>query len=146
MAKRSTIGENPLDVVLGESPLDTLVPDPLAPPQPLPQPYDQETQARRAALEAENQVLSAEINQLKTQESALRDELDQLKAQNQGLGAELAQLKAEDDARRTELTQQQEENGKLSAALEQLRAEITKLKEAESGRLAAAYAPRRRCN
>jgi hypothetical protein len=35
MAKRSTIGENPLDAVVAGSPLDAVVPDPLAAPQPL---------------------------------------------------------------------------------------------------------------
>jgi len=68
MAKRPTIGSNPLDALMPESHLDTVVPDLLAgPPKakaPLPE-GGQDMQARLAALEAENQALREQVEELK---------------------------------------------------------------------------------
>jgi multidrug resistance efflux pump len=68
MAKRPTIGSNPLDALLPESHLDTVVPDLLTSSSkakaPLPE-GEQEMQARLAALEAENQALRAQVEELK---------------------------------------------------------------------------------
>ena len=68
MAKRSTIGENPLDAVSQEHPLDTVVPDLSARTgrgQPPPE-VDPEVQARLAELEAGLKTLRAEMTGLKT--------------------------------------------------------------------------------
>jgi hypothetical protein len=68
MAKRPTIGSNPLDALMPESHLDTVVPDLLAgPPKaktPLPE-GEKGLQARLAALETENQALREEVEELK---------------------------------------------------------------------------------
>jgi hypothetical protein len=68
MTKRPTIGSNPLDALMPESHLDTVVPDLLAsPPKPkthLPE-GEKGLQARLAALETENQALREEVEELK---------------------------------------------------------------------------------
>ena len=68
MAKRPTIGSNPLDALMPESHLDTVVPDLLAgPPKvkaPLPE-GGKDMQARLAALETENQALREQVEELK---------------------------------------------------------------------------------
>ena len=68
MAKRPTIGSNPLDALMPESHLDTVVPDLLASSPkakaPLPE-GGQEMQARLATLEAENQALREQVEELK---------------------------------------------------------------------------------
>ncbi|MEJ2071424.1 MAG: hypothetical protein P8X65_14990 [Syntrophobacterales bacterium] len=68
MAKRPTIGSNPLDALMPESHLDTVVPDLLtSPPKaraPLPE-GEKEIQARLAALETENQALREQVEELK---------------------------------------------------------------------------------
>ena len=68
MAKRPTIGSNPLDALMPESHLDTVVPDLLtSTPKAkvhLPQ-GEQDMQARLAALEAENQALREQVEELK---------------------------------------------------------------------------------
>ncbi|MDD2903673.1 MAG: hypothetical protein PHU44_14705 [Syntrophales bacterium] len=68
MAKRPTIGENPLDAVVAENPLDAVVPPsgsktemrqgPPAEPDP-------ETKKRLAVLEAEVKALQGEISLLR---------------------------------------------------------------------------------
>jgi hypothetical protein len=68
MAKRPTIGENPLDAVMAETPLDTVVP--LAgpkpgKPQPPPEEPSPEVEKRLAVLEAEIKALKGEISLLK---------------------------------------------------------------------------------
>ena len=67
MAKRPTIGSNPLDALMPESHLDTVVPDLLSTPKAkAPRPAgDQDMQARLAALEAENQALRKQVEELK---------------------------------------------------------------------------------
>jgi len=67
MAKRPTIGENPLDAVVLETPLDAMVP--LAgprteKPQPLPEEPDPEVMKHLALLEAEIKALKGEISLL----------------------------------------------------------------------------------
>ena len=72
MAKRPTIGSNPLDALMPESHLDTVVPDLLAsPPKPkthLPE-GEKGLQARLAALETENQALREEVEELKKRQA-----------------------------------------------------------------------------
>jgi len=66
MAKRPTIGENPLDALVAETPLDAVVP--LAggkPGKPQPAEPDPELRQRLAVLEAEVKVLKGEISLLK---------------------------------------------------------------------------------
>ena len=68
MAKRSTIGENPLDAVVAETPLDAVVP--LAGPQtgktrqPPAEPAP-EVKQRLAVLEAEVKALKGELSLLR---------------------------------------------------------------------------------
>jgi hypothetical protein len=67
MAKRPTIGENPLDEVVAETPLDAVVPlagDKPGKAPPLAEP-DPELKKRLAVLEAEVKVLKGEISLLK---------------------------------------------------------------------------------
>ena len=67
MAKRPTIGENPLDEVVAETPLDAVVP--LAGPKadkPLPaEEPDPEIKKRLALLEAEVKAMKGEMSLLK---------------------------------------------------------------------------------
>ena len=65
MAKRPTIGENPLDAVMAETPLDTVLP--MGGPQAarLPEEPSPEVKKRLAALEAEVKALKGEISLLK---------------------------------------------------------------------------------
>jgi hypothetical protein len=68
MAKRPTIGSNPLDALMPESHLDTVVPDLLTstPKAKAPPPEgEQDMQARLAALETENQALRQQVEELK---------------------------------------------------------------------------------
>ena len=97
MAKRSTIGENPLDAVNQENPLDTVVPDLSVMTrggrgQPAPE-VPPEVQARLQELEAGLKTLRTEVAGLKTVPAeaaavkALQAEVTQFKA-------ELAQIRA----------------------------------------------------
>lgn len=77
MAKRSTIGENPLDVVVTENPLEAVVPVAMASPSasippPLTETFPEEIKERLAELEAENTTLKAEIVQLRAEVSKLQ--------------------------------------------------------------------------
>jgi chromosome segregation ATPase len=115
MAKRSTIGENPLDAVSQEHPLDTVVPDfsartgrVQAPPE-----VDPEVQARLAELEAGLKTLRAEMTGLKTAAA----EAAPLKATMAGLSGELAGLRREVDQLKAE-----------AAAAKALQAEVTQFK------------------
>jgi molecular chaperone GrpE (heat shock protein) len=80
MAKRPTIGNNPLDALMPESHLDAVVPDLLTrPPKekvPL-KPAGKEKPQARAAQEAENQALREEVARLKEQVQELKDRLAQ---------------------------------------------------------------------
>jgi hypothetical protein len=77
MAKRRTIGENPLDAVISEHPWDAVVSDPLADPKmkgPQLQPEKQlgaELTPRLAALEAEINAVKGEVAQLRARVTAL---------------------------------------------------------------------------
>ena len=116
MAKRSTIGENPLDAVNHEHPLDTVVPDLSAvartgrgqPPEVPP-----EVQARLAALEAALKTLTTEVAGFK----AVAGETASLKAATAGFTNELAGLRREVEQLKTE-----------AAAARTLQAEVTQLK------------------
>ena len=129
MAKRSTIGENPLDAVNQENPLDTVVPDRSAVTrggrgQPRPE-VDPEVQARLAELEAGLKTLRAEVAGLKTaaaEAAALKGTMAGLPNELAGLRREIGQLKAE------------------AAASQALRAEVTQFK-AELAQIRASGGP-----
>jgi capsule polysaccharide export protein KpsE/RkpR len=117
MAKRSTIGENPLDAVNRENPLDTVVPDlsvmartgrVQAPPE-----VPAEVQARLVELEAGLKTLAAEAAGLKT----VAAEAAALKSAIAGLPGELAGLRREVDQLKSE-----------AAAAKALQAEVTQFK------------------
>jgi hypothetical protein len=102
MAKRSTIGENPLDAVNQEHPLDTVVPERSAASrtgrgQPPPE-VDPEVQARLAELEAGLKTLRAEVVGLK----GVAAEAASLKATMAGLPGELAGVRREVDQLKAE--------------------------------------------
>ena len=68
MAKRPTIGSNPLDALMPESHLDTVVPDLLTSHPKAKARFpegEQDIKARLAALEAENQALREQVEELK---------------------------------------------------------------------------------
>jgi chromosome segregation ATPase len=100
MAKRSTIGENPLDAVTQEHPLDTVVPDLSARTgrgQPPPA-ADPEVLARLAELEAGLKTLLAEVAGLKaaaTEVASLKATIAGLTGEMAGIRREVEQLKAE---------------------------------------------------
>jgi hypothetical protein len=81
MAKRPTIGRNPLDTLVAESHLDTVVPDLVTSPPPAPVPFRPEgsgdLQSLLAAREAENQSLQKEVEKLKAQVQELKERLAQ---------------------------------------------------------------------
>jgi hypothetical protein len=128
MAKRSTIGENPLDAVNQEHPLDTVVPDLSAvtrtgrgqPPE-----VDPEVLARLAELEGGLKTLRAEVAGLK----AAAAEAAALKATIAGLPGELAGLRREVDQLKVE-----------AAAAKALQAEVTRFK-AELDQVRASAGP-----
>jgi hypothetical protein len=114
MAKRSTIGENPLDAVNQEHPLDTVVPDFSARTGRVPPPeVDPGVQARLAETEASLKTLVAEVTGLKTaaaEAAALKGTIAGLSGEVAGLRLEVDQLKAE------------------AAAAKALQAEVTQFK------------------
>jgi len=124
MAKRSTIGENPLDAVNHEHPLDTVVPDlsavartgrGQAPPEVSP-----ELQARLAELEAGLKRLAAEVAGFKTaaaEAAALKGTVAGLPGELAGVRREIDQLKAEAAAAKT-----------LQAEVIQFKAELAQLR------------------
>ena len=129
MAKRSTIGENPLDAVNQENPLDTVVPDLSAvartgrgqPPPEVPP----EVQARLAGTGSRPQDARAEVAGLKTAAA----EAAALKATIAGLPGELAGLRREVDQLKAE-----------AAAAKALQAEVTQFK-AELAQIRASAGP-----
>jgi predicted RNase H-like nuclease (RuvC/YqgF family) len=81
MAKRPTIGRNPLDILVTESHLDKVVPDLVAGPPEVQASVQQEEVAglkeRLEASTAENLALREELLKLKTQVYELKKRLDQ---------------------------------------------------------------------
>jgi pyridoxal/pyridoxine/pyridoxamine kinase len=81
MAKRPTIGRNPLDTLVAESHLDAVVPDLVtSPPQPQAPPKPAGTgdlQSQLAARKAENQSLQKEVEKLQAQVQELKERLAQ---------------------------------------------------------------------
>lgn len=79
MAKRPTIGKNPLDALVPESHLDAVVPDLLTTPPKTKARHRQEgggeLQARLEAQEAENLALRKELDKLQEQVAELKDRL-----------------------------------------------------------------------
>jgi|YelNatPaOPRAMG01_1025707.scaffolds.fasta_scaffold00023_90 hypothetical protein len=82
MAKRPTIGRNPLDGLVAESHLDAVLPDLVAsrPPKakaPMDPEGGKDLPALLAAREAENLALREEVDKLKKQVEALKTRLAQ---------------------------------------------------------------------
>jgi hypothetical protein len=129
MAKRSTIGENPLDAVNHEHPLDTVVPDLSAATRSgrgqTPPVVDSEVQARLTGLEAGLKTLRAEVAGLKTAAA----EAAALKSAVAGLSGELAGARREVDQLKAE-----------AAAAKALQAEVTQFK-AELAQIRASAGP-----
>jgi len=89
MAKRRTIGENPLDAAVTGTPLDAVVPDPKA-----------AARAGRAQAEEElKESLAQAVKESQARVDALiketKEALARLEAESLGLKGEVAQLKAE---------------------------------------------------
>jgi predicted RNase H-like nuclease (RuvC/YqgF family) len=113
MAKRSTIGENPLDVIRGESPLDAVVPDLSAPRPPgRPQELAPELKERLERLESGLRAATAETAQLrgwlapqKDEANKVKGEMAQLKSEMSRLAAEVARLASDFSNLKTELIQ-----------------------------------------
>lgn len=82
MAKRPTIGSNPLDALMPESHLDAVVPDLLTSPPKIKghrQPKGEGgLQAHQASREAENQALQQEVDKLKAEVAELKKRLAQV--------------------------------------------------------------------
>ncbi len=74
MSKRSTIGENPLDVIVSGNPLDTVVPGPLRVPAGRPA-------LAEAASDERLEQLEADIRKLRMQVAEVRMELAEVKNQ-----------------------------------------------------------------
>ena len=129
MAKRSTIGENPLDAVLQENSLDTVVPDlsvvsKTGRGQPAPE-VPPEVQERLQELETGLKALRPEVARVK----AAAGEAASLKAEVGGWQGELAKLRREVDQLKAE-----------TAAVSALKAEVTQLK-AELAQIRASAGP-----
>ena len=116
MAKRSTIGENPLDAMRQESHLDAVLPDLSASRFGRSQPLPPEAKERLDKLESGLRAATAEAAQLRGWIAPLKDETTQAKA-------EVGQL-------RTELGRLSSEVTRLAADLASLRAELTQFKAA----------------
>ena len=129
MAKRSTIGENPLDAVNQEHPLDTVVPDLSAAARDRPGATGAggapEVQERLEELEAGLKALRTEVAGLK----AAAAEAASLKGAIAGLPGELAGLRREVEPLKAE-----------AAAVKALQAEVTQFK-AELAQLRASAGP-----
>jgi chromosome segregation ATPase len=109
MAKRSTIGENPLDTVRSESPLDAVVPDLSAPrpgrAQALAPEIKERLEKLEAGLKAEAAQLRGWIAPLKDEAARATAEAAQLKSELARITGELSRLKAELEALKTEQAQ-----------------------------------------
>jgi capsule polysaccharide export protein KpsE/RkpR len=129
MAKRSTIGENPLDAVMQENPLDTVVPDlsvaaragrgqpaPELPPQAQARFQDLEADLKALRLEASGiKVAAAEAASAKAGVAGLQGELTRLRHEVDQLKAGAAPLNA------------------LQAEVDQLKEELARIRAAVSG-------------
>jgi peptidoglycan hydrolase CwlO-like protein len=111
MAKRSTIGENPLDFLVTENSLDTVVPGPAAASRAT------KVDERLERLEAEMagiKALGPEISRTQTQVGQLQNEVTRIKAELERLNSALPQLRAE--------------MGPLKAEVEEMKAEMSQLR------------------
>ena len=124
MAKRSTIGENPLDAVNQDHPLNSVVPDLSAVTrggrgQPAPE-VPPEVQERLKGLEAGLQALRTEVAGLRAaagEAAAIKGAIAPLPGELAGLRREVEALKAETAAVKA-----------LQAELTQFKAEIAQLR------------------
>jgi chromosome segregation ATPase len=104
MARRSTIGENPLDFLVSENPLDTVVPGP-------------EAASRATKMEERLERIEAGIGELQAEMAGFKN----LASESNRVKAEMAQLQSE-------LARMKGELGRLTIALPQLQAELAPLK------------------
>jgi seryl-tRNA synthetase len=111
MAKRSTIGENPLDLLVAENALDTVVPGPAA-------------AARGAKLEERLDRLEAGMAEVQVAVKPLGPEVDRNKGETSQVKAEMAGIKAELARLQAALPQLQAEVAELKAEVTQLRAKM----------------------
>ena len=104
MAKRSTIGENPLDFLVSENSLDTVVPGPAA-------------ASRATKVEERLDRLEAGLNGLKAELAGVK-----------GLAPEIAKVKGEAAQGQTEVAKLKGELAPLQAELAALKAEVAQLR------------------
>jgi hypothetical protein len=116
MAKRSTIGQNPLDAVGQGNPLDAVVPDLSGPRFGRPQELPPEVKERLERLESGLRAAVAEAAQLRGWVGPLKDEATKDKAAAAQLKSEVARLSAE--------------MGRLTSDLASLRSELAQIKAA----------------
>jgi chromosome segregation ATPase len=113
MAKRSTIGENPLD---SESPLDAVVPDLSAPRPGRAQALAPELKERLEKLETGFKAAVAEAAQLRGWIAPLKDEAARAAAEAAQLKAELARISGELNRLKGELDALKAEQAQLRGA------------------------------
>jgi predicted nuclease with TOPRIM domain len=116
MAKRSTIGENPLDAERSESPLDAVVPDLSAPRLGRAQELATEVKERLEKMEAGLKAAVAEAAQLRGWIAPLKDEAARATADAAQLKSELARLSGEMNRLKGELDGLKAEWSQLRAA------------------------------
>ncbi len=130
MAKRSTIGENPLDAVIQANPLDTVVPDlsvvsrgsrgqPTPELAPEAQERFKELEAGLNGLQGELAVAKAagrEVASLRGELTGLQTELARVRSEVERFKGEVATLAAEVGRLKTEVTQVREELAMVRAA------------------------------
>ncbi len=132
MAKRSTIGENPLDAVIRENPLDTVVPDlsvvtkagRMASPE-----LAAEVQGRLQELEAGLNGLRTEVARAK----AAAGEVASVKTAVTGLQGELTRVRGEVERCQAEVAPLKAEVARLQAEVAQLKGELAQVKAAQAG-------------
>jgi predicted nuclease with TOPRIM domain len=116
MAKRSTIGENPLDTERSENPLDSVVPDLSVPRLGRAQELAPEVKERLEKMEAGVRAAVAEAAQLRGWIAPLKDEAARATADAARLKADLARLSGEMNRLKGELDGLKTEWSQLRAA------------------------------
>jgi len=119
MAKRSTIGENPLDAPVAENPLDTMLPGPEAANRTA------RVEERLDLLEAGLAGFQAEAARVKGLEPGISREAVQLKTEMASLKGEVARLQAALPLLQAEMAPLKAEVAGLKAEMAQLRARMT---------------------
>lgn len=118
MAKRSTIGENPLDLLVAEHSLDTVVPGPAA-------------ASRATKLEERLDHLEAGLAALQGEVAGIRapaPEIDRIKGLAAQLQTEVARLTGELERLKASWPQVQAEVAPLKSEVAQMKAEMAQLR------------------